>query len=221
MNAWTQWVGKTVMLTAGLGAAVVGLSPAAFASTGPATSGTGSVAGGNQVSIPITVPVNVCGNAAALLGVATAGCQGGATALLPDTAGPAMRTNGTGSVAGGNQVSAPVVAPVDVCGNAIGNAAAHCAGGAAVRGHRAGSPSTSGTGSVLGGNQVRVPVTAPVNVCGNSVAVLGVAGSVCQGGAAVGHTPGRTLNRVPAPCSCATGSAAVTSLLPVVEKAAE
>jgi ChpA-C len=45
---------------------------------------------------------------------------------------------------------------------------------------------TSGDGSVLSGNQVIVPISVPVNVCGNAVAVVGVAGAGCKGGAKVG-----------------------------------
>jgi ChpA-C len=33
----------------------------------------------------VTIPVNVCGNAVAILGFADAGCQGGAGALLLDS----------------------------------------------------------------------------------------------------------------------------------------
>lgn len=42
------------------------------------TSGKGGVLSGNQVVAPISVPVNVCGNAVAILGIANAGCVGGA-----------------------------------------------------------------------------------------------------------------------------------------------
>ena len=34
--------------------------------------------GGNQIIAPITAPINVCGNAVAVLGDAAAGCLGGA-----------------------------------------------------------------------------------------------------------------------------------------------
>jgi hypothetical protein len=220
MTSWTRRTAKTILLSAGIAAAATALPTAAFASTGPTTSGTGSVASGNQVSIPITIPINVCGNAAALLGVSTAACQGGAS-VTGSGADGAPRTSGTGSVLSGNQVTAPITAPVDVCGNAVGgNAKAHCPGGATV--HRisaASAPVTSGNGAVGSGNQVVAPITAPVDVCGNSVAVLGVAGAGCAGGATVG---GGTVGRGAsghgwswAPqCKCQTGADAITSLLP-------
>ncbi|MDN3353912.1 chaplin [Actinomadura sp. DC4] len=45
---------------------------------------------------------------------------------------------------------------------------------------------TSGDGGILSGNQIIAPVSIPVNVCGNSVAVLGISGAGCRGGASVG-----------------------------------
>lgn len=44
------------------------------------TSGDGSILGGNQLVVPISIPVNVCGNAVAVVGGARAGCRGGASA---------------------------------------------------------------------------------------------------------------------------------------------
>jgi hypothetical protein len=46
---------------------------------------------------------------------------------------------------------------------------------------------TSGAGGVLSGNQAVIPISIPVDLCGNSVAILGLAGSHCRGGASVGH----------------------------------
>ena len=37
---------------------------------------------GNNVQIPVQVPVDICGNAVGLLGLANASCQGGAAAFL-------------------------------------------------------------------------------------------------------------------------------------------
>lgn len=47
------------------------------------TSGAGGVLAGNQVIVPIAIPVNVCGNAVAVLGHAGAGCKGGAAVVRP------------------------------------------------------------------------------------------------------------------------------------------
>jgi hypothetical protein len=42
------------------------------------TRGDHSILGGNQIFAPISIPINVCGNAVAVIGFAGAGCKGGA-----------------------------------------------------------------------------------------------------------------------------------------------
>ncbi|MDH2426481.1 chaplin family protein [Sphaerisporangium sp. TRM90804] len=157
------------------------------------TSGRHSVLGGNQINAPITAPINACGNAVSLVGRSDAGCEGGAAVKNPGAGNGAgrNRTDGRHSVLGGNQINAPITAPVNACGNSvavIGQANSGCRGGASVKnggGQGAGGNQTSGRSSVLGGNQLVAPITAPINICGNSVAVIGEAFSGCRGGAVV------------------------------------
>jgi ChpA-C len=161
------------------------------------TSGNHSILGGNQINVPISIPVSVCGNAAALLGTALAGCQGGAF-VLGGSGGSNSSTSGNNSILGGNQVNVPVSAPVSVCGNSaagLGTALSGCRGGASVRGGSGSggaSWTTSGNHSIGGGNQVNVPVNVPVSVCGISAALLGTALSGCEGGASVASGGGGT-----------------------------
>ena len=68
-------------------AAIAVMGGPAFASNNPVvgnTVGNGniSVLSGNNVQIPVQVPVDLCGSAVGLLGFANASCQGGAAALL-------------------------------------------------------------------------------------------------------------------------------------------
>ncbi|GGV17605.1 hypothetical protein GCM10010182_43590 [Actinomadura cremea] len=183
------------------------------------TSGNFSIGGGNQVVAPISIPVNVCGNSVAVLGISQAFCKGGAEVEFDGGKGghhkgdgyrassadrwdgrgyghggkggkPDMKTSGNFSILGGNQVYAPISAPINVCGNSVavvGLSRAQCEGGAEVE-RSNGKPDmkTSGNFSILGGNQVYAPISIPVNVCGNSVAVLGVSQAYCKGGASVG-----------------------------------
>ncbi|QUX28791.1 chaplin [Nocardiopsis akebiae] len=52
----------------------------AMADSDVSTSGNGSILGGNQLVADLDVPINVCGNAIAVLGVAGANCvDSGAT----------------------------------------------------------------------------------------------------------------------------------------------
>lgn len=190
MRTWARRTAGAAMFTASFVAAGAGTTGLAFAGT---TSGNNSIGGGNQVSAPVSVPVNVCGNALALLGGAFAGCQGGAWTQGGEGSGGST-TSGNHSIGGGNQVSAPVDAPVNVCGNAAGGwVLAGCQGGAFVtRSDDSASQVTSGNHSIGGGNQVKLPVRIPVNVCGNAVAVLGGAAAGCEGGAWTGGSAAST-----------------------------
>jgi len=158
------------------------------------TSGNGSIVGGNQVNAPVSAPVDICGNALALLGESRAACAGGASVTGAGSGAAFERTSGNGSIGGGNQVNAPISAPIDACGNStaiLGSAFAGCRGGASVTGHssRGGVEETSGSASLLGGNQVTAPVGTPVSACGNSVAAGSEALSNCRGVSKFG-TPG-------------------------------
>jgi hypothetical protein len=52
-----------------------GATAGAPAGPGSDTSGTDSAGGGNQVTIPISIPANVCGNSVGVLGSARSSCQ--------------------------------------------------------------------------------------------------------------------------------------------------
>jgi ChpA-C len=195
MPTWAKSTARTALLTASFVA--LGAGPA----LADVTNGAGSVLGGNQINAPVSAPVDVSGNAVAVIGHSLAGSAGGASVHRGGAAGGGRSTSGRHSVGGGNQVDAPISAPVNACGNAvavIGRSAAGCAGGASVsgghHGHGAGHHGhTTGAGSVLGGNQIDIPISAPINICGNSVAVLGRAVAGCKGGASVrpgGHGHG-------------------------------
>ncbi len=122
---------KVAVLTATFAASGSGM---ALAATAGHTSGNNSLLGGNQISLPISIPVDICGNAVAILGGAVAGCKGGAS-VEGGSGGSGSTTSGNGSIGGGNQVSVPVSVPVDVCGNSVavlGQAASQCQGGSTV-----------------------------------------------------------------------------------------
>jgi hypothetical protein len=169
MRTWAHWTAKAVMLTVTFAAAGAGVSGVALAGTvaggtsgastsgsgtsGSGTSGSGSVLAGDQAHAPAELPANVCGNAAAVLGLARAGCRGGASADgAPAGSGS---TSGDGSVGGGNQAGAPVNGPADMCGNVaavLGDSAAGCEGTATAQATgpagRSRESQASGTGNV-------------------------------------------------------------------------
>jgi hypothetical protein len=213
MNSWAKWTARTVLVTTGLAVAGGGLTGVALAGTAGDNNGdnTGnvSVLGGNQVNAPVSIPIDICGNAAAILGIAMAGCQGGASVAAAHAAsgsgapgsGTPGQSAGNVAVAHGTVVKVPVEIAADACGNTVGNATAHCHGGVSLpvsgsgwqRSARGGSTPEqaslqAGNLSVGSGNQVQIPVSAPVDVCGNAAAVLGDSSAGCTGGATVGDS---------------------------------
>ena len=131
---WISAAIGTAVLTAGFALPAT----AAFAQSGPnGDAGVLSLLSGNDVNAPVSVPVNVCGVAVALLGGANAGCVGGAVSntVIADADGGSNNGNaGVASIGSGNNLNLPVSAPVNVCGIAagiVGFANAACVGGAA------------------------------------------------------------------------------------------
>lgn len=126
-------------------------------------------------------------------GLITAAAAGGVLATF--SGGTAFADQGVQGSAGnspgaisGNNVQAPVNAPITVCGNTVNvigvlnpasGASCQNGGTSRVSGTAQNSP---GVGS---GNNVEVPINAPVDVCGNSASVIGVgnsaAGAECDG----------------------------------------
>ncbi|WP_158630392.1 chaplin family protein [Glycomyces terrestris] len=188
-NSWARKTAQTGLVA--VGAVLVAGAGTAHA-TGPDTTSQDNVGAvsGNQVVAPIQVPVNICGVAAAVLGTADAGCEGGSEADF-DGAGNLTSQNNTG-LGNGNQAFAPIQAPVDVSGIAA------AVGGHAWAGSDGGSTATVESGRVaesggntttqrnfgaLSGNQLLAPIQAPINACGNAIAVGGSADAHCDGGA--------------------------------------
>ncbi|MDA0565878.1 chaplin [Streptomonospora sp. S1-112] len=154
---------------------------------GPSTDGSGGIASGNQINIPVDVALDVCGNSAAIGGIAKADCVTVVEKLAEESEdGPS--TDGSGGIASGNQINIPVDVAVNVCGNSIavlGASSAECTTIVnAIEEESAESsgddaPTTDGSGGVASGNQVNIPVEAAVDICGNAVSVLGIAEADC------------------------------------------
>ncbi|ODA74910.1 chaplin [Streptomyces sp. AVP053U2] len=198
---------------------------------GAATNSPG-VLSGNNVQAPIEVPVNACGNtigAASALNAASGNtCVNGshqddrsdhrASGTSQDRSGGGGGAYAEGvakdspGVASGNNVQAPVHAPVNACGNSVNVVGAlnEASDNTCVNGshqddrsdHRASGTSqdrsdggayaegvAEGSPGVLSGNLIQLPVHAPVNACGNSVNVIGLLNSAYGNDCGNGHTP--------------------------------
>jgi hypothetical protein len=153
------------------------------------------VGSGNTITAPVSVPVDVCGISGAVAGYANSHCKGGATSTISGVGGNSHNGNVMGNynvpVLSGNTVTAPISAPVNLCGISLallGFSNSGCVGGSSstISGVGGGSHNGNVMGNfnvpVLSGNTVTAPISAPVNVCGVSLALLGFSNSGCQGG---------------------------------------
>ncbi|MFD8569532.1 chaplin [Streptomyces sp. NPDC057694] len=111
-------------------------------------SGSPGIASGNNVQVPVEVPVNVCGNTVNVIGLLN-------PAMGNNCANNTSHQSGYGDESGGGT-----------------HHQQPSGGGSHAGGHTGDSP---GIGS---GNHVQVPVNVPVNVCGNSVGVVSVGNAV-------------------------------------------
>nr|WP_324604053.1 chaplin [Streptomyces sp. LaPpAH-108] len=139
---------------------------AAFAAGGASADGAAvgspGVLSGNTVQLPVSVPVNACGNTVNVVG------------LLNPAMGNSCANTGADSESDGSG-----------SGSGTSGGSAHAGVGTATSGSSAHSV-THGSPGVLSGNGIQLPVDVPVNACGNSVDVVGVAnpafGNHCQNG---------------------------------------
>jgi hypothetical protein len=161
MRNWMKNAGLVALVGAGCFAVGTGA-----ASADNESNNFGSLLSGNQVEAPISVPVNVSGNALGLLG-GFASAHGAPThqEIGPFRAygrrGPI--TTNRGSVLSGNQAEVPVSVPVNVCGNAA----------AAVQSvARASCQETTQT--------ISAPQDAPMQACGNASMTWSVEKSTCK-----------------------------------------
>ncbi|MFC3493143.1 chaplin family protein [Glycomyces rhizosphaerae] len=191
-NSWARKTAQASLVATGV-ALVAGAGSAQAYGPDVTTQDQVGAVSGNQVVAPIQAPVNICGVAAAVLGTASAGCEGGATADF-DGAGDLTTRNNTG-LGNGNQAFAPVQVPTEISGiaGAVGGVAdgrsdggsdADIESGTNESGRHAESDTTTQRNvGALSGNQLLAPIQAPINSCGNAVAVGGVSDAECEGGA--------------------------------------
>jgi hypothetical protein len=189
MNTNLSRLLRAGVLAGGLMAVSAGVAHAAETTGGHSAPG---LLAGNQVVVPIQIPITIGGNAVSVLAHSVHAASGasstssGASSTTPGH--PTSPHHGRHSVGSGNQVAVPVTAPVTAGGNAVSVLGRSRHGGTS--GTTAGSTSPSGTtpgltptsstglsgpsglGGLLAGNQVLVPICAPIDASGNAVAVL-------------------------------------------------
>jgi trimeric autotransporter adhesin len=136
--------------------------------------GDGGVLSGNVLGLDGAVPVQLDGNAIALLGNAATDNHSGQDA----TAGGGVFTSGDHGVLSGNAILGQIAAPVQGDGNAIGLLGnANAKSTAESSAHAPGAVSTSGDDATLSGNALGAPLGVPVGLNGNAIGGAGNAKS--------------------------------------------
>ncbi len=130
LGTWTKTSVKVGVISAGV--LLVG-GTGAHAADNWNTSFNSGIGSGNQIKLPVQAPINICGIAIGILGNANASCTGGSKA---DHGADALPTDwnslGNSGILSGNQVLAPIQAPINACGvgvGVLGDANAWCVGG--------------------------------------------------------------------------------------------
>jgi hypothetical protein len=130
-----------IVATAAVAGAFIALSGVGVAHAGT-TMGDGGFVNGDQVSVPIAISVDDCGDVIALLGIANAGCAAaeraagvswdGGAALTAERAAGVSWDRGLVLDAEdiGSQVGVPAAMPAGGCGNSAGYDTSSCQSGA-------------------------------------------------------------------------------------------
>ncbi|HWC83628.1 MAG TPA: hypothetical protein VG756_27035 [Pseudonocardiaceae bacterium] len=150
-------------------APVVGQAGAATQDAGLPTSG---IVRGNKVVVRGVVPIDICGNAVAAGGDATAAGNCSQDLSAPDP----VSTDGSGQALAGNAAVGNVAVPLQVTGNAVsalGNAVSTSQ--ADQNTYTGGDIVTDGSNGVLSGTIAAVQGAIPVQVANNAVAGGGIA----------------------------------------------
>jgi hypothetical protein len=184
------WVRKTLSVGVLAAGALLFAPGAAHADTHQNTYDNNGILNGTQLVAPISIPLNIVGNAIGVAGEANAAGAGGNHWTEGGHASQSSWDNN--GIGNGTQVYLPINVPVNVVGNAVGVLGEANAAGAGVNGrktesahtndaHRPGQNSWDNNG-ILNGTQIYAPIDIPINICGNSLALLGEANSqaVCR-----------------------------------------
>lgn len=147
-----------------------------------ATSGNGSLLGGNQLVGDLDVPVNISGNAIGAVGGVAGAAATDADAIVRDhQSAPVEHQAGQFTT---SDLLNEAVENAQLLPDTSGVDAGVLRQSAPVREHQ--SIATSGNGSALGGNQLVADLDVPVNAAGNAIgAVGGVAGAAATDSDAV------------------------------------
>jgi trimeric autotransporter adhesin len=132
---------------------------------------------GNRVNGDVVVPVDVSGNAIALLGEASVENDSAQSAGHAND----VTTSGSGGFLGGNVVDLDYALPIQITGNSIaGLGTASSTSTATQDASSTGDIETDGSNGALGGNVLAGQAATPLQITGNAIAGGGIAESESQ-----------------------------------------
>jgi hypothetical protein len=140
------------------------------------SAGNGGILSGNNTKVPVTAPINICGNGVGILGFGDG--RGACANYVEGTKGGRQISAGNRGIGSGNNTSIPVFAPININGNAVGDGEGRGAGRNDIENGRRGNGGdrdqvSAGNRGILSGNNTQIPITAPINICGNGIGLLG------------------------------------------------
>jgi hypothetical protein len=180
------WVRKTLSVGVLAAGALLFAPGAAHADARQTNGDNNGILNGTQLVAPVSVPVNVVGNAIGVAGEANA-TGAGVNRVEGGWAG--QRNGDNNGIANGTQAYLPISVPLNVVGNGLAilgetnsagvgaNSVGHGRKAESAHTTEGGWQSNGDNNGILNGTQIYAPIDIPVNICGNSLAILGGAGS--------------------------------------------
>jgi hypothetical protein len=173
------WVRKTLSVGVLAAGALLFAPGAAHADVSQDSSDNNGLLNGTQIVAPISVPLNVVGNAIGVAGEANAAGAGSNWWTESGRYGVSQDSSDNNGALNGTQAYLPINVPVNVVGNAAAILGEANASGVGVNGRKTESATKKKHGvsqnswdnnGVLNGTQLYAPIDIPINVCGGQLA---------------------------------------------------
>ena len=191
------WVRKTLSVGVLAAGALLFAPAAAHADVSQDSSDNNGILNGTQLVAPVSIPLNIVGNAIGVAGEANAAGAG----FNGWTEGGKVNQDSSDNngILNGTQAYLPINVPVNVVGNAVGVLGEANAAGTGWNGRKKESTRTEGgkvnqdssdNNGVLNGTQIYAPIDVPINICGNALSLLGEANAAAMCGNGKHRTEG-------------------------------
>jgi hypothetical protein len=192
------WVRKTLSVGVLAAGALLFAPAAAHADVSQDSSDNNGILNGTQLVAPVSVPLNIVGNAIGVAGEANA--AGAGWNQWTEGGKVNQDSSDNNGIGNGTQAYLPINVPVNVVGNAVGVLGEANAAGTGWNGRKKESARTesrkgvdqdsSDNNGVLNGTQIYAPIDVPINICGNALSLLGEANAAAMCGNGKHRTEG-------------------------------